>query len=72
MGAAALEIRRERGYCSEKGCVCVCGFVRDCFVFFLRCIGFGFSYSFQEPSARSVKEFNSRSPSDSFYVSRAG
>lgn len=23
MGGAVLEIRRERGYCSEKGCVCV-------------------------------------------------
>jgi hypothetical protein len=33
MGGAVLEIRRERGYCSEKGCVCV-WFVRDCFVFF--------------------------------------
>jgi hypothetical protein len=51
--------------------VCVCG-LYVIVSYFFEVHWFWLFYSFQEPSARSVKEFSSRSPSDSFYVSRAG
>ena len=45
-------------------------FVRDCFVFFLRCIGFGFSILSGAPARRSRNSF--QISERFFYVSRVG
>jgi hypothetical protein len=45
-------------------------FVRDCFVFFLRCIGFGFSILSGAPARRSRNSFEISERF--FYVSRVG